>query len=624
MANQSIYNAFERMWTHILSNLDRKAESFIVNITEESDGSYTADKTFNEINEAANARKIMYALVSGVITFNFIGYSTSTYQFMFGSIWPQGGVKLLLIGADNSITIGNGNPTPINQGGTGSNTAAGALANLGLTATATELNTLDGITATTTELNYCDGVTSNIQTQLNGKLPLTGGTINGNLTTTGLLSSSGDTSLRFPIGAGNSTTAPYVALRKAGNSGSYTLCLVYYDANGNVTYNNLINADGSRTWALNNHNHDSTYLKLSGGTVNGSITATTLQLGSSNLNGGLELYHATPFIDFHFGRSTADYTSRIIETASGTLSMVVNHVRAGNTGNSDYKTIYVQNSLHAGGLHTSAAGNLGVFSEKHNKWIIRMDSSGLIFVPTDFGCSTDIYAVDSVCVGGIQSGEASASFSSDWIDTAIDTMTITEGQNEGIIVGKAILGPYTTKTYNLGNSNYRWKQLYATTTTINTSDRNLKKDFKTFDSDNRYAQFFMDLKPMIFKMKDGESGRDHFGFVAQDVEDSLLSLGFTSLDFAGLCKDVKGKQQERPKTKEERRKMNFHIQEQLEPELDENGNIQYEYSLRYQEFISLNTYMIQKNVNEINLLKEENQLLKQELQEIKNLLNGKL
>lgn len=38
-----------------------------------------------------------------------------------------------------------------------------------ITATAAELNKLDGVTATTTELNYTDGVTSNIQTQLNGK-----------------------------------------------------------------------------------------------------------------------------------------------------------------------------------------------------------------------------------------------------------------------------------------------------------------------------------------------------------------------------------------------------------------------------------------------------------------------
>lgn len=51
------------------------------------------------------------------------------------------------------------------------------------------LNTL-GITATTTELNYVDGVTSNIQTQLNGKassehehnyLPITGGSLTGDI-----------------------------------------------------------------------------------------------------------------------------------------------------------------------------------------------------------------------------------------------------------------------------------------------------------------------------------------------------------------------------------------------------------------------------------------------------------
>ena len=35
----------------------------------------------------------------------------------------------------------------------------------------------------------------------------------------------------------------------------------------------------------------------------------------------LEIYHATPFIDFHFNKSSADYTSRIIEQTSGTLTV---------------------------------------------------------------------------------------------------------------------------------------------------------------------------------------------------------------------------------------------------------------------------------------------------------------
>ncbi len=84
---------------------------------------------------------------------------------------------------------------PVVAGGTGASTAAGALVNLGLTATAAELNILDGVTATAaelnildgvtataaelnildgatltvTELNYVDGVTSAIQTQLDAK-----------------------------------------------------------------------------------------------------------------------------------------------------------------------------------------------------------------------------------------------------------------------------------------------------------------------------------------------------------------------------------------------------------------------------------------------------------------------
>lgn len=51
-----------------------------------------------------------------------------------------------------------------------------SLSSFGITATAAELNKLDGVTATATELNYVDGVTSNIQTQLNGKAASSHGT----------------------------------------------------------------------------------------------------------------------------------------------------------------------------------------------------------------------------------------------------------------------------------------------------------------------------------------------------------------------------------------------------------------------------------------------------------------
>lgn len=72
------------------------------------------------------------------------------------------------------------------------NAAVTSLADLGVTSTATELNTLDGITATTAELNimdgvtattaeinYVDGVTSNVQTQLDAKAPTASPTFTG-------------------------------------------------------------------------------------------------------------------------------------------------------------------------------------------------------------------------------------------------------------------------------------------------------------------------------------------------------------------------------------------------------------------------------------------------------------
>jgi hypothetical protein len=60
-------------------------------------------------------------------------------------------------------------------------TATAAELNLldGVTATTAELNLLDGVTATTAELNYVDGVTSGIQGQLDDKAPLASPALTG-------------------------------------------------------------------------------------------------------------------------------------------------------------------------------------------------------------------------------------------------------------------------------------------------------------------------------------------------------------------------------------------------------------------------------------------------------------
>ena len=65
------------------------------------------------------------------------------------------------------------------------------LGNLGITATASELNKLDGATVTTQEINYLDGVSSSIQTQLNGKVP-TSRTVNNKALSSNITLSAAD------------------------------------------------------------------------------------------------------------------------------------------------------------------------------------------------------------------------------------------------------------------------------------------------------------------------------------------------------------------------------------------------------------------------------------------------
>ena len=84
--------------------------------------------------------------------------------------------------------------------------------------------------------------------------------------------------------------------------------------------------------------------------------------------------------------------------------------------------------------------------------------------------------------------------------------------------------------------------------------------------------------------------------MGKDVEDALHTLNLTGQDFAGFCKDLR-------------------VDSDGNPILDENMQCIYDYALRYSEFIALNTYMIQK-------LQAENQELKQELKELKEIIVG--
>ena len=93
------------------------------------------------------------------------------------------------------------------------------------------------------------------------------------------------------------------------------------------------------------------------------------------------------------------------------------------------------------------------------------------------------------------------------------------------------------------------------------SDARLKKDI--YSLDERFDIFFDCLRPSQYKYINGSSGRTHTGFIAQEVVEALTSANLSTQDFAAVMLE----------------------------KVSENESY---WSLRRDEFVSLNTWQIQK------------------------------
>jgi hypothetical protein len=102
--------------------------------------------------------------------------------------------------------------------------------------------------------------------------------------------------------------------------------------------------------------------------------------------------------------------------------------------------------------------------------------------------------------------------------------------------------PVTDASLNLGDATHRWIQLYATTTTISTSDANTKT--QPLAIDDKLLDAWADVQHVVFQFKDavakkGNSARVHVGHIAQQVHSALESKGVDGFRYALLCKDEK-------------------------------------------------------------------------------------
>lgn len=158
-------------------------------------------------------------------------------------------------------------------------------------------------------------------------------------------------------------------------------------------------------------------------------------------------------------------------------------------------------------------------------------------------------------------------------------------------------------TFHLGHAgNYRWEDVYAKNTTIQTSDEHLKDDIKYLDEQPDLEMLYMNLKPISYKLKNFDIEDHHdriqIGFGARETETIMNNLGFDINDYSFLCKDKLDKP-------------------------NKAGDLE-EYSFRYGHIISLNTHMTQKAHHRIDDLEKSLttalstiETLKQEIETLK-------
>jgi hypothetical protein len=104
-------------------------------------------------------------------------------------------------------------------------------------------------------------------------------------------------------------------------------------------------------------------------------------------------------------------------------------------------------------------------------------------------------------------------------------------------------GSNSDNDLNLGQASVRWSTIFATNSTINTSDRNEKQDIEELsDAEQRVA---VACKGLMRKYRwkssvaeKGDNARTHFGIIAQDLQDAFTAEGLDASKYAMFCSDT--------------------------------------------------------------------------------------
>lgn len=298
-----------------------------------------------------------------------------------------------------------------------------------------------------------------------------------------------------------------------------------------------------------------TFTGLSGGTT--TINGACIQTGTIDAQ-YLNLAGAITFNDLSLGvRNNINDAYSMAEDAQYLANSVDDTVSGWTYG----RTTYIDGAMIMTGTVMASrllGGYVGLLDASER------EVGGIYISGTSTGYGLEI----STDYGGIRINPG-GNF---WVDAYYGAMGLTSSG----LVCQADCVPLSGGVYDLGSSGLEWSDIYANNGEIITSDRNKKTDI-SYDL-SLYERFFYLLKPVSYKLKNGSSGRKHVGLIAQDVESAMEEIGLSTNDFAGFIKSAK---------------------------IDDQGvavDGEYNYALRYGEFVSLCIQQIQKLSNRIAAL----------------------
>jgi hypothetical protein len=198
---------------------------------------------------------------------------------------------------------------------------------------------------------------------------------------------------------------------------------------------------------------------------------------------------------------TASTVSRILLSASrGTLTynpfdvmtdginaVSIESRKISLSGSNNVVQVDLNNGLHKGSLYVSEAGNFGLFSLTHSNWAVRMNTEGLVFV-----------------------------------NQSIAFRNATSG---------AGIRPTTDNVLACGGVDFKWTKVHTVEGVSKTSDEREKNILDDVSLDE-YSDLFMDIKPIAYRWKTGETKRIYFGVGAQTLANQFANHGMDYRNYA--------------------------------------------------------------------------------------------